>query len=83
MPSHCVTLNKNVYKKRDTEVGKAAKGWDAKRVRAIVQCFHCGKARCSYTVTDDDYSSAMLALQQQMESVSHRFSCGDLLFDDT
>ena len=62
---------------------KTVKGWDAKRVRAIVQCFHCGKARCSYTVTDDDYSSAMLALQQHMESVSHYFSCGDLLFDDS
>ena len=83
MPSHCVTSNKNVNKKRDIEVGKAVKGWDGKRVRAIVQCFHCGKSRCIYTATDDLYSSAMLALQQKIESVSCRFSCGGLLFDDS
>ena len=70
-------------KKQDTEVGKTVEDWDAKRVRAIVQCFHCEKTRCIYTVTDDNYSSAMLALQQQMESESSRFSCSDLLFDDS
>ena len=37
MPSRCVAPNKNVNRKRDTEVGKTVKGWDAKRVRAIVQ----------------------------------------------
>ena len=62
---------------------KAVKGWGAKRDRAIVQCFHCGKARCIYTVTDDGHSIVMLALQQKMESLSHHFSCGDLLFDDS
>ena len=64
-------------------MGKVVKGWDAKKIRAIVQCFHCGKARCIYTVTNDDYSSAMLALQKNIEAVSHRFSCGDLLFGDS
>ena len=83
MPSHCVTLNKNVNKKQDTEVGKTVEDWDAKRVRAIVQCFHYEKTRCIYTVTDDNYSSGMLALQQKMESVSYPFSCGDLLFVDS
>ena len=56
MPSRYVTLSKNANKKQDTEVRKAVKDWDVKRVRAIVQCFHCGKARCIYTGTDDDYS---------------------------
>ena len=55
-------------------------GW-AKCIRAIVKCFHCGKAQCIYTTTEEDYKSAMADLQQKLESVSSCF-CGDLLFDD-
>ena len=40
------------------------------------------KAQCSYTTTEEDYKSAMTALQQKLESVSSCFLCGDLLFDD-
>ena len=36
MPSRCVTLNKNVNKKRDTKVGKAVKGWDANTAISVV-----------------------------------------------
>ena len=48
---------------------KNSQGLGCKKIRAIVQCFHCEKARCIYA-----------ALQQKMESVSYRFSCGDLFF---
>ena len=39
------------------------------------------KARCIYTITEEDYKSAMTALQQKLESVSSCF-CGDLLIGD-
>ena len=49
IPSHCFAANRNVDRERDTKAGRVVKGWDAKRIRAIVQCFHSGKARCVYT----------------------------------
>jgi hypothetical protein len=71
--------------KRDVDINKALglKSWDGKKVRAIVTCFHCMKRRCIFTVTDADFSAARVALHQKLESVSGRYSCGDLLFDDS
>ena len=70
--------------KRDSNISKELKlkSWDSKRIRAIVKCFHFGKRRCIYSPTDAGYTAAVTALQQKLESVSERFSCGDLLFDD-
>eukprot|EP00984_Skeletonema_dohrnii_P019673 scaffold9466_cov85-Skeletonema_dohrnii-CCMP3373.AAC.1 len=69
---------------RDQEMTKVLKlkSWDGKKVRSIVSCFHCGKRRCIYSPTDEKYYSGSTALQQELESVSHRYSCGDLIFED-
>ena len=56
--------------------------WDGKKVRAFIKCYEFDKRRCIYTRTDDVYMTAMGSLQQKLESVSNRFCCGDLLFDD-
>ena len=70
--------------KRDERVTKAAglKSWDGKKLRCTVTCYECLKARGVYTRNDETYYAAREALQQKLESVSHRFYCGDLLFDD-
>ena len=70
---------------RDTAVSKVLnlKSWDAKKVRAVLKCYHCAKPRCIYSPVDATYNAATTALQQKMESVSNRFSCGDLLFEDS
>ena len=70
--------------KRDERVAKAnkLKSWDGKKVWGTVTCFDCAKPRCIYSATDDAYATALLVLQQKLESVSHRFCYGDLLFDD-
>ena len=69
---------------RDVALSKELilRSWEAKKVRSILTCFHCGKRRCIYSPTDEVYSAALVALQQKLESVSARYSCGDLLFDD-
>ena len=71
--------------KRDAEVNKALKlkSWDPKKVRGVLKCYHCAKPRCIYSPVEESFNAAATALQQKMESVSSRFSCGDLLFDDT
>ena len=70
---------------RDSQLAKTLgmKSWDAKKVRTIVTCYHCGKRRCIYSPKDSDYYPAESALQQKLETVSERYSCGDLLFDDS
>ena len=72
-------------KKRDAAVAKALGKniWSANRVRCIVTCFHCAKRRCVYSPNGHGYSAAAAALKQKLESVSERYSCGDLLFDDS
>ena len=69
LTAHCITSNKNMNKKQDIDVGRVVKSWDAKRVRTIIQCFHCRKAHCIYTVIGGVYSIAMVALQQKIEFV--------------
>ena len=70
---------------RDTKLAKdlKLKSWDAKKVRGVLQCYHCAKPRCIYSPVEDGYNAAAIAMQQKLESVSCRFSCGDLLFDDS
>ena len=70
---------------RDSDLSKelGLKSWDTKRVRAFSICYHCGKRRCIYSAWDDDYIACMEVLQQKLESVSEKYSCGDLLFDDS
>lgn len=72
-------------KRRDAEIAKVLGKniWSATRVRCIVTCFHCAKRRCVYSPDDRGYRQAAGALKQKIESVSERFSCGDLLFDDS
>ena len=70
--------------RRDERVTKAAglKSWASKKARCTVTCYECLKRRVVYAATDNAYYAARGALQQKLESVSHRFCCGDLLFDD-
>ncbi len=84
LPSHKADLKNKYLAKRDTKIAKdlKLKSWDSKKVRAIVQCFHCGKRRCIYSPTDAVYTPAIHALHQKLESVSYRYSCRDLFFND-
>ena len=87
MPSSIGDEKKELAKKhkaRDADLAKRLnlKSWEGKKVRAFLICYHCGKRRCIYTGKDGDYHAAKVALRQKMESVSDRFSCGDLLFED-
>ena len=69
---------------RDVERTKSLKlkSWDSKKVRSFLTCYHCGKRRCVYTPSDDGWAVAEVVFYQKLESVSERFSCGDLLFSD-
>jgi len=69
---------------RDTKLAKdlKLKSWDAKTVWGVLQCYHCAKTRCIYSPVEDGYSAVAITTQQKLESVSYRFSCSDLLFDD-
>ena len=70
---------------RDLAVGKAAglKSWDSKKVRHFLTCCHCGKRRLIYSQYEADFGAAKTVMMtQKLESVSERYSCGDLLFDD-
>ena len=87
MPSNAGDKKKELNKKhkeRDAKLTKELilKSWDGKKVRAFLICYHCGKRRCIYTGKEEGYLAAKVALRQKMESVSDRFSCGDLLFDN-
>ena len=72
--------------KRDAEVSKALKlkSWEGKKVFAIVKCFHCDKPRCLLTRTKDGlpFYNARKELKDRLESISHMYSCGDLIFKD-
>ena len=69
---------------RDERVAKTArlKSWDGKKLRCIVTCYECHKSRGIYARNNADYYAVKDTLQQKLESVSHRFCCGNLLFDD-
>eukprot|EP00986_Skeletonema_menzelii_P017799 scaffold22121_cov69-Skeletonema_menzelii.AAC.2 len=87
LPSQSVekATTKAEKKKRDTAIAKALGKniWAANRVRCFVTCFHCAKRRCVYSPDKAGYLLAATALTQKLESVSERYSCGDLLFDDS
>ena len=59
------------------------KSWDVKKVRGVLKCHHCEKPRYIYSSVEATCNAATAALQQQMESVSGQFYCGDLLFEDS
>ncbi|KAL7550297.1 hypothetical protein ACHAWF_013536 [Thalassiosira exigua] len=84
LPSHMEEMMNKDLAKRDVNLAKELKlkSWDSKRIRALVVCYNCGKRRCIYSPTDESYTAAITALHQKLESVSGRYSCGDLLFDD-
>ena len=60
------------------------KSWEGKKVFAIVKCFHCDKPRCLLTRTKDGlpFYNARKELKDRLESISHMYSCGDLIFKD-
>ncbi|KAL7552225.1 hypothetical protein ACHAWF_016995 [Thalassiosira exigua] len=77
--------DKKARDSRDAKINRSLqlKSWDAKKVRSFVKCFNCGKPRCIFaTKKDDAYNEAAEALERKLESISFRYSCGDLIFDD-
>ena len=76
---------KKLKVKRGKEVSNDAglKSWERKKVRAFLHCYDCAKRRCVSTTLDDQCGAAMGALQQILKSVSYRFCCVDLLFDNS
>ena len=67
---------------KDINVWRALRGWEAKKVRAFLTCYHCHKQRCIYSKTKEDWNDNCVTVQQKLESVGHRYSCGDHLFGD-
>ena len=60
------------------------RSWDPKKVFAIVKCFHCGKPRTLFTPKKEgrEFKNARNELVKRLESISHMYSCGDLIFKD-
>ena len=88
LPSHKSGDKKQSKKdkeKRDTEMAKklGRNIWQAKAVRSFLACFHCSKRRCIYSPTQPGYAREAGTLKQKLELISGRYSCGDLLFDDS
>ncbi len=83
LPSHKSTGDTSKAQ-RDKDVTKELKlkSWDGKKVRAFIACYHCGKRRCIYSPTDATFGRGRQALLAKLESVSDRYSCGDLIFDE-
>ena len=72
------------HAERDKQICKKLKlrSWENKKVRGFLNCYECGKRRCLYTPTEQDWENHKLLVQQKLESVGYRYSCGDLLFGD-
>ena len=72
------------WARQDRLVAKTVglKSWDGKKLRCIITCWECGKGGGVYAPMDAAYYEAKDALEQKLEPVSHRFCCGDLLFED-
>jgi hypothetical protein len=88
LPSHKSGDGKQSKKdkeKRDTEMAKklGRNIWQAKSVRSFLTCFNCAKRRCIYSPRQAGYAREAGTLKQKLELVSGRYSCGDLLFDDS
>jgi len=87
MPSNVGDKDKKklkAAKERDVSVTKSLglKSWEGRKIRAIITCFNCNKRRCIYSPKDEEFIAANVAFRQKLESVSGRYSCGDLLFAD-
>mmetsp|Transcript_30445 Transcript_30445/g.69473 ORF Transcript_30445/g.69473 Transcript_30445/m.69473 type:complete len:957 (+) Transcript_30445:1194-4064(+) len=74
---------KKMHAKRDKQMNAdlGLRGWENKKVRGFLTCYNCGKRRCLYTKTVEDWDGAVNTVKQVIESLGHRYSCGDLLFD--
>eukprot|EP00985_Skeletonema_marinoi_P007014 scaffold3067_cov89-Skeletonema_marinoi.AAC.1 len=91
LPSHKTESEKGLTKtekgKRDTKIAKelGKNIFAARSVRSFVTCYHCCKRRCIYSPSQEGYiqAQAARALKEKLESVSGRYSCGDLLFEDS
>ena len=75
--------------KRDVTMARdlGLKSWEVKRVCSIIVCsiivcLHCGNRRCICSPTDVLHRGELVAFQKNLDSVSSRCSCGDILFDD-
>jgi len=76
--------SKKDKEERDTKMAKklGRNIWQSKAV-SFLTCFHCAKRRCIYSPTQAGYVLKAGTLKQKLELVSGRYSCGDLLFDDS
>eukprot|EP00956_Cyclotella_meneghiniana_P027770 scaffold63103_cov53-Cyclotella_meneghiniana.AAC.1 len=88
-------LPSQVAHQESTEAGKAKtardkavtrelglRSWENSKVRGTVNCFHCNKARCLYSVTVEAFLEVSGELRRTMESIDYRYSCGDSIFPD-
>ena len=87
LPSHKWGDGKQSKKDKEERDTKMAKKlgrniWQSKAV-SFLTCFHCAKRRCIYSPTQAGYVLKAGTLKQKLELVSGRYSCGDLLFDDS
>ena len=73
-----------MHAKRDKALNAelGLRNFESKKARAFVTCFSCAKRRMVYTKSGAEWRQNKLALQQKLESVGHRYSCGDLLWGD-
>ena len=77
---------KSEMAKHDVAVSSALslKSWEPKKAFATVISFNCGKPRCLLTNKKQGvaYQLSRKKLMKRLESISHMYSCGDLIFRD-
>ena len=88
LPSNTSDLEKEDAKKqteRDKEINKEIKlrGWELKKFQCFTMYIDCVKRCLLYSPTDHLYVNIKLAVQQRFESISERYTCGNILFDDS
>ena len=85
LPSFGAAKALSATKTQDTKKTKDCKlvSWVATRVRGFDTCYHCGKDHCIFSPNKYDYLDNINAFRAKLESVSERYSCGDIIFDDS
>ena len=66
-------------KKLDTENGKIVNRWNSSKVRAVINCWDCGKGRCLYSknaLTGEQLQQVQLVIENS------QYVCGGQLFDE-
>ena len=59
------------------------RSFDTKKMKGVLICYNCHKACCFFAKeSNDEYVEASKALKLNMEDISFRYSCGDLVFND-